>query len=182
MSERSVILLFPAALLCVGEIDNPILSRLLRATALIAALAVFPIQCLRFSEFNAQAQSFQRMTAKLEPGQHAISLVSIDVENAERTQPLQHFSSWYTAEKNGWAERTTLALPHFPIHYKQVSPTEERWQIEDALKTFSWQRYPKLNYLFTYSDSAEQSNAWAAQGGAGELVAEDGKWRTYRRK
>jgi len=181
ISERSAGLLIGAGLLVIGDIHHAPSRRIFRALLLLMVVAWIPLQAQRFSEFDTQARFFDALVSKLEPGKRAVSIVAIDAENQEETLPVQHFACWYAAQTGGWAERSNLSLPHFPLHYWQVPKGDERWQLEDPVKTFNWNRYPDLTYVLIYAYSEKDAGAIAEQGGQSKLAAHEGRWYAYQR-
>jgi hypothetical protein len=178
ISERSAGLLVLAGLLLIGDLHGKP-KRILRATLLLLVLAWIGIQVQRFHTFDTQAVKFDALLAKLESGKRAVTLVHIDAENQDETLPVQHFAGWYAAIKSGWSERSNLSLPHFPLHYWQVPQGEERWQLDDPVRSFSWNRYPDLKYLIVYSKLEAEARDWA--GSRGKLIAHEGPWFCFER-
>ena len=190
ISERLTLFLFPAYALMFIDPPAPSAERPRLRTAatfamLTATVGVMVMHLVEAVGFGREQAGFERVIARLDPGQRAMALIFDRHTKASVVREAYlHYALWYQAEKGGFVEFNFAWFHPEVVRYRQITPAiippDDGWQPE----AFDWAAHPAGRYRYLlvrgppHAEAAVLARAPCRPG----LVAADGEWSAYDTK
>jgi hypothetical protein len=135
-------------------------------------------------QFNKDANGFENILAKMEPGKRALSLMFERDDSASIAPTFVHFAAWYSALKSGVTDPSFAVTQIQPVTYRASQrPTVGIQGFEWFPQKFDWQYHAGRQYDYFVARAPIDNGAYLfREATCGiELLAHEGHWWLYHR-
>jgi hypothetical protein len=144
-----------------------------------AGIASGAIAAQKAREFSREADGFDRVLSRAQPGRRLLTLVYDRGSQAAKFAPYLHFGSYYRARGGGIAAFSFAEFPQSPLRYRpETEPPRHpvHWEWEP------WQFDPAVDgtyYDYVLVRGAVDPFARAGPGPRFRRIAHEGSWSLY---
>ena len=141
-----------------ADIDDRRNVRLVMSLLILLCFAMLSVYSLRAWRFGQESADIDRLTAMIEPGQRALTLVFDTNSEADNNLKIySHYPAWYQAEHQGLVDFNFAWFPPQIVRYRPEHLPAVRPGFEWHPERFDWREHGGQNYRYFFVRPASQS-------------------------